>query len=62
MGTNEDNIVQVPDTSCPLNEHNLMLLKQAVDFRTDDGQYGILLYNDTVAEVTRLLEVQTAEV
>lgn len=62
MGTNEDNIVQVPDTSCPLNEHNLTILKQAVDFRTDDGQYGISLYNDTVAEVTRLLEVQMAEV
>ncbi|KAJ7380823.1 hypothetical protein OS493_007213 [Desmophyllum pertusum] len=58
VGTNQDNIVQVPDTTCPLDDHNLTLLKQAVDFRIDDGHYGISLYNDTMAEVTRLLEVQ----
>lgn len=62
MGTNQDNIVQVPDTTCPLDDHNLTLLKQAVDFRIDDGHYGISLYNDTMAEVTRLLEVQRATV
>ncbi|KAJ7391273.1 hypothetical protein OS493_019405 [Desmophyllum pertusum] len=62
VGTNQDNIVQVPDTTCPLDDHNLTLLKQAVDFRIDDGHYGISLYNDTMAEVTRLLEVQRATV
>lgn len=50
----------VPDTTCPLDDHNLTILQQSVDFRVDDGNYGIFLYNDTVAEVTRLLQVQNA--
>lgn len=57
MSTDYD-VVQVPDTTCPLDDHNLALLKQSVDFRVDDGNYGISLYIDTVAEVTRLLQVQ----
>ena len=47
MSTDDDNIVQVPDTTCPLDDHNLTLLKQSVDFRVDDGNYGISLYIDT---------------
>ena len=48
--------MQVPDTTCPLDDHNLSLLMQAVDYRVDDNNYGISLYTDTVAEVTRLLQ------
>ena len=46
MSTDYD-VVQVPDTTCPLDDHNLALLKQSVDFRVDDGNYGISLYIDT---------------
>ena len=48
--------MQVPDTTCPLDDHNLSLLMQAVDYRVDDNNYGISLYTDTVDEVTRLLQ------
>lgn len=58
MSTDQDNIVEVPEYLCPLNDYNLALLQQSVDFRIDDGNFGINLYNDAVAEVTRLLEVQ----
>lgn len=60
MSTNDDNIVLVPDTICPLDDNNLSILIQSVDFRVDDGNYGIFLFNDTVAEGTRLLQVQNA--
>lgn len=56
VNAGDDNIVQVPDTTCPLDDHNLSLLMQAVDYRVDDHNYGISLYTDTVAEVTRLLQ------
>lgn len=58
MSTDQGHIVEVPEYLCPLNDYNLALLQQSVDFRIDDGNFGINLYNDTVAEVTRLLEVQ----
>ena len=58
MSTDQDNIVEVPDTLCPLNDHDLTLLKQRVDFSIDDGNFGINIFNDTVTQVSRLLEVQ----
>jgi hypothetical protein len=50
--------VEVPDTLCPLNDYNLTIFKQSVEATIDDGNFGINIYNDSVAEVTRLLEVQ----
>ena len=38
--------------SCMKHVDNLALLQQVINFRTDDGNFGINLYNDTVAEVT----------
>lgn len=58
MSTDPDNIVEVPDTLCPLDDHNLTLLKQRVDFSIDDGNFGINVFIDTVTEVLRLLDVQ----
>ena len=58
MSTDQDNIVEVPDTLCPLDDHSLTLLKQRVDFSIDDGNFGINVFIDTVTEVLRLLEVQ----
>ena len=58
MSTDQDNIVEVPDTLCPLNDQSLTLLKQRLDFSIDDGNFGINLFIDTVTEVSRLLEVQ----
>ena len=56
VNAGEDNVVQVPDTTCSLDDHNLSLLMQAVDYRVDDNNYRISLYTDTVAEVTSLLQ------
>ena len=58
MSTDQDNIVEVPDTLCPLNDQSLTLLKQRLGFSIDDGNFGINLFIDTVTEVSRLLEVQ----
>ena len=58
MSAGQDDVVQVPDTPCPLDENNLTLLKQSVDFSVDDGNFGISLFNDTLAEVMRFIEVQ----
>lgn len=55
MSTDQDNIVEVPDTLCPLDDHSLTLLKQRVDFSIDDGNFGINVFIDTVTEVLRLL-------
>ena len=58
MSTDQDNNVDIPDTLCPLDDHNLAIFKESVDITEDDGNFGIDLYNNSVAEVTRLLEAQ----
>lgn len=58
MSADQDNIVEVPDTLCPLDDHSLTVLKQRVDFSIDDGNFGINIFIDTVTEVSRLLDVQ----
>lgn len=55
MSTDGDNIVEVPDTSCPLNDDQLQLLRQRIDLAADDGNYGISTFNQVVAEVTTLI-------
>ena len=54
MHYEDDNIVEVPDTQCPLSQDNLFVLQQLVDPLGDDGNYGISFYNRTVAEETRM--------
>ena len=51
----DDNIVEIPDTMCPLDDDQLAVLQRSVDYQVDDGNYGIFSYNDAFAEVTRLL-------
>ena len=58
MSADQDNIVEVPDTLCPLDDHSMTLLKQRVDFSIDDGNFGINLFINTVTEVSQLLAVQ----
>ena len=59
MSTDRENFVEVPNTSCPLDDHNLTLLQQSVNVTIDDRNFGINLYNDTLAEVAQLLEAQS---
>ena len=55
MNTDGDNLVEVPDTSCPLDDDKLQLLRQHIDLTADDRNYGINTYNQLIAEVTNLL-------
>lgn len=59
VSTDRENFVEVPNTSCPLDDHNLTLLQQSVNVTIDDRNFGINLYNDTLAEVAQLLEAQS---
>lgn len=58
VNTGHDNIVEVPDTNCPLNDQNLTLLNQTINPQSDDGNYGISHYIDTVAQFNQLLQNQ----
>lgn len=50
-----DSLVEVPDTACPLNDHNLQVLMEQIDLTSDDGYYGISTFIDTLSKVTNLL-------
>ena len=56
VGAGDNNIVEVPDTPCPLPDHILSQLTQSVHPCRDDGNYGISLYVNAASEVTRLLQ------
>lgn len=58
VNTESNNFVEVPDTTCPLDNDNLQVLMQQIDITVDDGNYGIYTFNDTVAKVTNLLRNQ----
>lgn len=58
MNTYGDNLVEVPDTLCPLDDDKLQLLRQRIDPTADDGNYGISNFNQAIAEVTNLLHDQ----
>ena len=58
VNTESDNFVEVPDTTCPLDDDNLQVLMQQIDITVDDGNYGIYTFNDAVAKVTNLLRNQ----
>ena len=51
----DDNRVEVPETTGPLTDNNLLQLIQRIAPAVDDGNYGIELYSRTVAEVTHLV-------
>ena len=55
VNTDGDNLVEVPDTSCPLDDDKLQLLRQRIDLTTDDRNYGIHTFNQLIAEVTNLI-------
>ena len=55
MNTDGDNLVEVPDTSCPLDDNKLQLLRQRIDLTADDRNYGIHTFNQLIAEVTNLI-------
>ena len=55
MNTDGDNLVEVPDTSSPLDDDTLQLLRQRIDLTADDRNYGIRSFNQLIAEVTNLL-------
>ena len=55
VNTDGDNLVEVPDTSCPLDDDKLQLLRQRIDLTTDDRNYGINTFNQLIAEVTNLI-------
>ena len=55
MNTDEDNVVEVPDTSSPLDDDKLQLLRQRIDLSADDRNYGVHTFNQVIAEVTDLL-------
>ena len=59
MSTDRENLVEVPNTSCPLDDQNFTLLQQSVNVTIDDRNFGINLYNDTLAAVAQLLEAQS---
>lgn len=56
--TEVENLVEVPDTPCPLNDNKLQLLLQNIDPTLDDGNYGIPTLNDIVSTVTSLFHNQ----
>ena len=53
--TEGDNSVEVPDTTCPLDDENLQVFMQQIYLTVEDGNYGISTFNDAVAKVTNLL-------
>lgn len=55
MNTDDDNVVEVPDTSSPLDDDKLQLLRQRIDLSADDRNYGVHTFNQVIAEVTDLL-------
>ena len=55
MNTDGDNLVEVPDTSSPLDDDTLQLLRQRIDLTADDRNYGIHSFNQLIAELTNLL-------
>ena len=55
MNTDGDNLVEVLDTSCPLDDDNLRSLRQRIDLTADDGNYGISTFNQLIAEVSNQL-------
>ena len=55
MNTDGDNLVEVPDTSSPLYDDTLQLLRQRIDLTADDRIYGIHSFNQLIAEITNLL-------
>ena len=55
MNTDGDNLVEVPDTSSPLDDDKLQLLRQRIDLTADDRNYGIHTFNQLIVEVTNLL-------
>ena len=55
MNTDGDNLVEVPDTSSPLYDDTLQLLRQQIDLTADDRNYGIHSFNQLIAEITNLL-------
>lgn len=55
VNTDGDNLVEVPDTSCPLDDDNLRSLRQRIDLTADDGNYGISAFNQFIAEVSNQL-------
>ena len=55
MNTDGDNSVEVSDTSCPLDDNNLQLLRQRINLTADDGNYEISTFCQLIAEVTNLL-------
>lgn len=57
MCAEDDNYVSVPDTRCPLDEEQIILLDQRINHGQNDGNFGITLFNQTVAEVFRLIGV-----
>lgn len=48
--------MEVPDTQCPLNDNNLTALKQSIDVTIDDGNYGITLFMNCLAQVSQLFQ------
>ena len=55
VNTDGDNLVEVPDTSCPLDDDKLQLFRERIDLAADDRDYGIHTFNQLIAEVTSLL-------
>ena len=55
VSADDEHLVQVPDTLCPVDVNMMMLLRQLIDPTVDDGNYGILSYNHCVTEVTNQL-------
>ena len=58
VNTDGNNSVEVPDTSCPLDDNQLQLQRQQIDLTADDGNYGISIFNEVIAEVTNLIRDQ----
>ena len=54
VNTDGDNLVEVPDTSCPLDDDQLQLLRQRIDLTVDDENYGIHTFNRLIAEVATI--------
>ena len=55
MNTDGDNLVEVPDTSSPLDDDKLQLLRQRIDLTADDRNHGIHTFDQLIAEVTNLI-------
>ena len=48
--------VEVPLTTCPINNAQLQQLKEEIDPLVDDSNYGIDTFNETVHAVERILQ------